>query len=124
MKLTIILLTSLFIIGSILLVIGLYLKRRKSTWSRVKGEIVEPRPEWETSDTKPIVKYYVEEMEYTIESKRKKQHSLQEGEKVTVYYHPNNPKQMMTNTFFQNEKFYFIIGCLLIVAAIMMLFTE
>lgn len=59
---------------------------------------------------KPIVKYEANGTFYETQSSLGQRPHLPGGKKVKVFYNPDNPEEMIIDTFMQRGSFFFLVG--------------
>lgn len=67
---------------------------------------------------KPIVRYEIDGVVYEQQSGIGQRPHLPGGRRVEVFYNPDNPKEMIINTFMQRGTFLFFVGSIFLIFAI------
>lgn len=105
----------------ILFVIGYlrYFKRRN--WKKTNAITIADN-KFGFGYPKPIVKYEVDGVMYKQQSGIGQRHQLPSGKQVKVFYNPENPKEIIIDTFIQRGSSFFLVGSIFLLFSIASLF--
>lgn len=92
-----------------------YVKRRD--WEKTEAVTVAD-DKFGLGYPKPIVRYEVNGVVYEQQSGIGQRPHLPGGRRVEVFYNPDNPKEMIINTFMQRGTFLFFVGSIFLIFAI------
>lgn len=109
-----------FLLGSIFTGIGLFLKLRTKNWNETEGEIIKKGRFFPSlPDRTPSFRYTANDGEtYEKTSRISQSPGISIGKKVTVFYHPEDPRKGALNTFVQNGTLFIIIGGFFLVVSL------
>lgn len=100
-----------FIIGVLLLRSYIRSKIKKMEWDYTETGVISEKRVWIGRETAcPVVQYEVDGKAYEIESKLGQNPPLRVGKSVRVYYNPDNPEEMLIDTFIQRGGLFLLIG--------------
>lgn len=92
-----------------------YVKRRD--WEKTEA-ITVADDKFGLGYPKPIVRYEIDGVVYEQQSGIGQRPHLPGGRRVEVFYNPDNPKEMIINTFMQRGTFLFFVGSIFLIFAI------
>lgn len=108
----------IFVIGFFILLSGIMRQRKSRNFLRTEGTILVKKG-FRLDHGKPNVRYRVGDHTYTYTSPIGQNVAMKHGEKIDVLYHPNDPTQVMINTFIQRGGRRIIGGSILITCSIL-----
>lgn len=101
-----------FMLGSVFMGIGLFLKLRTKNWNQTEGEII--KKDWffpSMPDGTPSFRYTANDgVTYEKTSRVSQSPGISIGKKVTVFYDPENPQNGALDTFVQNGTLFSVLG--------------
>lgn len=106
------------IIGAFLLIIGFVRTNRLKAWKETEGVVVRGKRGM-LNIFLPTVKYVADGKDYVHASNILQVPLLSTGTKVTVLYHPEEPKRALIDTFMQRGEIIKIIGVAFLVLGIL-----
>lgn len=84
-------------------------------WDYTETGVISEKRIWIRNETaRPVVQYEVDEQLYEVESKLSQNPPLRVGKRVRVYYNPDNPEEMLIDTFIQRGGLFLLIGIMLL----------
>ena len=108
---------SLLLVAMILLTMGIKKRLKVQNWKKINAIAVE-NSSYGLGYPKPIVRYEVDGVQYEVQSNISQRTPWKDGKQVQVYYNPNNPNEMVIDTFTQRGSIYFLVGSLFFVGFI------
>lgn len=106
------------IIGFFILLSGIMRHRKSRNYIKTEG-IILIKKGFRLDHGKPNVRYHVGDHTYTYTSPIGQNVAMKHGEKVYVLYHPNDPTQVIIDTFIQRGGRRILGGSILITCCIL-----
>lgn len=104
-----------FIIGVLFLRSTIRSKMKKIEWNYTETGVISEKRIWIGKETAcPVVQYAVDGKTYEVESRLGQNPPLRVGKAVRVYYNPDNPEEMLIDTFIQRGGLFLLLGVVFI----------